>query len=300
VGEASGYRLSELPPANRIDQPAHLESAPQHPSTQVQQPTSDRQDAERPQPIDYGLDETLNLYWGSSADHYWQARHAAWPRWCYNIAGLAVWAVLIGGLSMTNKDTRFEGFIIIGVALACLPFGMLPSFVFNRLRERARPAREAYGQALQEYIKQEMAAREAAHEADLLKRSYWAFLNGYEFERATAKVMRKHHFTASVTSGSGDGGIDIDVTRNGLKGVVQCKAHTSCVGPHVVRDLYGVIHHCGADFGIIVSRGGFTRGAHDFRRDKPILFLNTDDLIAMQEGRDVLAGAFTRTETCDD
>jgi hypothetical protein len=36
VGEASGYRLSELPPANRIDQPAHLESAPQHPSTQVQ------------------------------------------------------------------------------------------------------------------------------------------------------------------------------------------------------------------------------------------------------------------------
>jgi Restriction endonuclease. len=84
---------------------------------------------------------------------------------------------------------------------------------------------------------------------------------------------------------------------NALKGVVQCKAHVACVGPHVVRDLYGVIHHCGADFGIIVSRGGFTRGAHDFRRDKPILFLETDDLIAMQEGRDVLASAFSRKDT---
>jgi hypothetical protein len=38
---------------------------------------------------------------------------------------------------------------------------------------------------------------------------------------------------------------------------------------------------------------GFTRGAHDFRSDKPILFIDTDDLIAMQEGRDVLAKAFS-------
>lgn len=37
-------------------------------------------------------------------------------------------------------------------------------------------------------------------------------------------------------------------------------------GPHVVHDLYDVIHHSGA--------------------------LDTDDLIAMQEGRDVLAKAF--------
>jgi Restriction endonuclease len=56
-----------------------------------------------------------------------------------------------------------------------------------------------------------------------------------------------------------------------------------------------VIHHCGADFGIIVSRGGFTRGAIDFARDKSIMFLNTDDLIVMQEGRDVLAKAFSNS-----
>jgi hypothetical protein len=79
--------------------------------------------------------------------------------------------------------------------------------------------------------------------------------------------------------------------------VVQCKAHVNCVGPSVVRDLYGVIHHSGAAFGIVVSRGGFTRGAIDFARDKPILFLDTADLIDMQEGRDVLAKAFTRTDT---
>ena len=129
------------------------------------------------------------------------------------------------------------------------------------------------------------------------KRSYWTFLDGYSFERATAEVLNKHQFNAFVTPGSGDGGVDIQVTRNGLKGVVQCKAHMARVGPHVVRDLYGVIHHLRADFGIIVSLGGFSKGAVDFRRDKPILFVDIDDLIAMQEGRDVLAKAFTRTET---
>ena len=155
-------------------------------------------------------------------------------------------------------------------------------------------------QAAKQYAQKEAArdaARQAARDAELRKRSYWAFLDGYAFERATAEVMQKHQFTAMVTPGSGDGGVDIQVTRNGLKGVVQCKAHVACVGPHVVRDLYGVIHHCGADFGIIVSRGGFTRGAVEFARDKPILFLDISDLIAMQEGRDVLASAFSDSQS---
>jgi restriction endonuclease len=139
----------------------------------------------------------------------------------------------------------------------------------------------------------EAAARAAAHEAELRKRSYWTFLDGYAFERATAEVLNKHQFNAIVTPGSADGGVDIQVRRNGLRGVVQCKAHMACVGPHVVRDLYCVIHHSRADFGVIVSLGGFTRGAVEFARDKPILFVDLDDLIAMQEGRDVLAAAFS-------
>jgi hypothetical protein len=61
------------------------------------------------------------------------------------------------------------------------------------------------------------------------------------------------------------------------------------------RDLFGVIHHSRADFGIIVSRGGFTKGAVDFARNKPIFLIDTSDLIAMQEGRDVLASGFKLT-----
>jgi hypothetical protein len=213
-----------------------------------------------------------------------------------NLAALAVWALIISICMMLNKDQRLNGVITFGVGSLIIFCGLLPAILHRRLREKASHALESYWQALHAYDKAkaeaEAAARAAARDAELRKRSYWMFLDGYAFESATAEVLNKHQFSARVTRGSGDGGVDIEVTRNDRKGVVQCKAHVSCVGPHVVRDLYGVVHHCRANFGIIVSRGGFSRGAIEFARDKPILFLDISDLIAMQEGRDVLAAAF--------
>ena len=155
----------------------------------------------------------------------------------------------------------------------------------------------AFEEALRSHHLYKIAAYEAEQALLKRKRSYWESLDGYSFERATAEVLNKHQFNARVTRGSADGGVDIEVRRTDRKGVVQCKAHVACVGPHVVRDLYGVIHHSGANFGIIVSRGGFTRGAVEFAKDKPIYFLDTSDLIAMQEGRDVLAKAFIPKQT---
>jgi hypothetical protein len=292
--------------------------------------TSETQEAGRPQPIDYGLThDDLNLY--SDLRTCWWCRlddgkviqcrgtrlrpdekYKKGRRWfcvlhplyacAEKAAGFAFFALLFGGLMTTSgQDSRLVGLILLGFGLACVPFAILPGVFLKQLRARASPRLIAYWQAVERYDKEkaaiEEAARAAARDAELRKRSYWEFLDGYAFERATAEVLQRHQFNPRVTRGSADGGVDIEVTRGGWKGVVQCKAHVACVGPHVVRDLYGVIHHSGADFGIIVSRGGFTQGAVDFARNKPIFFVDTSDLIAMQEGRDVLAKAFTRTDT---
>jgi HJR/Mrr/RecB family endonuclease len=135
---------------------------------------------------------------------------------------------------------------------------------------------------------------EAAAERAILRRktSYWESLNGYEFELATAEVLKLFQFNPIVTKGSADGGVDIEVIRNGMQGVVQCKAHAMPVGPHVIRDLFGVMNHEGCSFGIIVSRSGFTTGAHDFAKGKSLFLIDIFDLIAMQEGTDVLADKF--------
>ena len=277
--------------------------------------------AQRPLPVDYGLTyDDLNLY--DRLGKWWRLddgntipcvgtrpddKYKKGRRWfgilrrqqarMESIGGLGFWALFIGVFMTFGKESRQAGLITVGVGGACFLFGLiLPGYLIKRAQQRASPALIAYWQAIDRYDREkaaiEEAARKAARDAELRKRSYWTFLDGYAFERATAEVLNKHHFNAVVTPGSADGGIDIEVTRNGLRGVVQCKAHMACVGPHVVRDLYGVIHHTRASFGIMVSLGGFSKGAVEFARDKPILFVNLDDLIAMQEGKDVLAAAF--------
>ena len=292
---------------------------------------------ERPQPVDYGLTyydlhfEILGSPFGDSKPRD-ALKYKTQDQWLSFLASwmflIAVWfplyclffAALVAAAKPINDGMLVAAFFLGMIVPGFMP-GMLVLFpvclavqgVANNCMsayKRRHPSAgyREYQRALrlhEEYVDAEIAAankarqaaREAARDAELRKRSYWTFLDGYGFERATAEVLNKHQFNAWVTPGSGDGGVDIRVTRNGLKGIVQCKAHMACVGPHVVRDLYGVIHHTRADFGIIVSLGGFTKGASDFRRDKPILFVDLDDLIAMQEGRDVLAAAFSESPT---
>jgi len=261
--------------------------------------------ANYPQPIDYGLTrDDVNLHTGQrlyrlddnvtyKEGRRWFGRVTA----CFpdgaNAFAWAFYLLLFGGLMTSGKDSRKVGVILLGLGLVCVVCAIVPGAVIAYQRKHPCPGLPLFEEALRRHHLYQIAAYEAEQEQQKLKRSYWEFLDGYAFEGATAEVLKKHQFNPIVTRGSADGGIDIEVTRNGLRGVVQCKAHVSSVGPSVVRDLYGVIHHCGANFGIIVSRGGFSRGAIDFARDKPILFLDVSDLIAMQEGRDVLAAAFS-------
>jgi Restriction endonuclease len=267
--------------------------------------------AERPQPIDYGLSrDDVCIHRGryplNDDLKYREERFHEWG-WIFLVAfvlyicacGAALYLHSSGQLKGSSSQLWQLAIVAAPASLMCsfMLFAMSEGFVNAYRHRRSRPGYLRYQEELALHELYQTTAQAAAHEAQqaLLrkKRLYWEFLDGYEFERATAEVLKGHQFNPRVTPGSADGGIDIEVTRGGLKGIVQCKAHVACVGPHVVRDLYGVIHHYGADFGIIVSRGGFSRGAIDFAREKPILFLDVSDLIAMQGGRDVLAAAFS-------
>jgi hypothetical protein len=274
-----------------------------------------REYAQRPQPVNYGLSRhDLYIHRGRyplNDDLAYREKEFNEWRWIFFVAFI-IYACACGGMLYLHDSGQFKGTSsqIVQLALVLAPvsligsmmlFSMTEGFVNAYRRRRSEPGYLMYKEALWLHELWQSTAQAAAHEAEQAilrkKRSYWEFLDGYAFERATAEVLKRHQFNPMVTSGSADGGVDIEVTRNGLRGVVQCKAHVASVGPHVVRDLYGVIHHCGASFGIIVSRGGFSRGAIDFARDKPILFLDVSDLIKMQEGVDVLREAFTRKGT---
>lgn len=80
-----------------------------------------------------------------------------------------------------------------------------------------------------------------------IQEEYWWSLGGYGLEQEVASLYTKQGFKCALTSGSGDGGVDLILRRDGRTIIVQCKAHRKPVGPHVIRDLHGTLIKSKAD-----------------------------------------------------
>ncbi len=63
--------------------------------------------------------------------------------------------------------------------------------------------------------------------------------------------------------------------------VVQCKRHGKPAGPAFVRDLYGAMQHEHADGAILACTGGFTDGAYDFAKGKPMRLLDLPAILLL-------------------
>lgn len=94
-------------------------------------------------------------------------------------------------------------------------------------------------------------------------------LNGMswrDFERLVSEAFRLQGFGVEENNNGGaDGGVDLVLTKDGKKYLVQCKQWKARqVGVEVVRELYGVIAAKGATGGYVVTSGRFTDDAKAF------------------------------------
>lgn len=103
-----------------------------------------------------------------------------------------------------------------------------------------------------------------------------------DFEIAIGERFRRQGFQVFETARGADGGVDLELRREGELALVQCKhwkAHR--VGVDVVRQLYGVMADQGATAGFVVTTGRFTDPATAFARDKNITLLGGKELAGL-------------------
>jgi HJR/Mrr/RecB family endonuclease len=106
-------------------------------------------------------------------------------------------------------------------------------------------------------------------------------MDPYEFEAYIAELFKKLGYRAEAVGGSHDGGIDVEIEKDGVKGYIQCKKYiTSTVGVSEVRDFYGAL----ADKIIngqayFITTNKFTLEAVKFAEDKPIELVDSFGLI---------------------
>lgn len=116
------------------------------------------------------------------------------------------------------------------------------------------------------------------------KRQWWWTLDGWQFEHEVARVFRLNGYNATVTKGSGDGGVDIILTNGGYKAIVQCKHYQNPVPPEPCRALWGCKDDFNADEVIMVASSGLTTASAKFIQNKPTFkVMNLDDIITMSE-----------------
>ncbi len=104
-----------------------------------------------------------------------------------------------------------------------------------------------------------------------------------DFERLVSEAFRRQGYTVEETGlGGADGGIDLILRRNGKRTLVQCKQWKRDKVPvNVVREMYGLLAHHGADEVRIATLGGYTPDATRFAAGKPIELIDGATLLAM-------------------
>ena len=190
------------------------------------------------------------------------------------------------------------GFVIVGI-----PMHFTAAFVWREIERSSnnlaklssyqrdlakyeseiKEEQEAYERALQEYLTAENVRKEAASARLSKSEEFWRSLGGPDFEIEVEWLYKRLGFHVETTPTSGDAGVDLIVRRERTVTIVQCKAYKSPAGPAIARELFGTMVHFGVDRGVLACTGGFTRGVHEFVREKNIELLDAVDLARMAQ-----------------
>lgn len=112
-----------------------------------------------------------------------------------------------------------------------------------------------------------------------LSKEYWFKLDPYDFEKEVALWFRNKGYETTLTSKSGDGGIDIVLKYNEEETYVQCKRFTkSKVDRPTLNALYGVMCADNIKHGIVACLIGATNEAKQFAKKVGIKIITINEL----------------------
>ena len=88
-------------------------------------------------------------------------------------------------------------------------------------------------------------------------------MSGLEFESVVADIFTKMGFKAEVTKASGDQGIDVIATKNGIRYGIQAKCYSGQVGNSAIQEAVAGKSYYSLDKVIVITNNYFTKSAVD-------------------------------------
>ena len=104
-------------------------------------------------------------------------------------------------------------------------------------------------------------------------------MDGHEFEYFCAELLKKVGYTdVKVTPGSGDQGVDVLATKDGVKYAIQCKNYISSVSNTPVQEVAAGKMFYGCHVGVVITNSQFTPGAAELAEATNVLLWDRNKL----------------------
>ena len=107
-------------------------------------------------------------------------------------------------------------------------------------------------------------------------------MDGLRFEQFCADIVRNNGYeNVTVTSGSGDQGVDVIAYRDGIKYGIQCKCYSSPIGNRAVQEVFAGKTFYQCHVGIVMTNNYFTDAAIELAQRNGIILWDRDKLLQM-------------------
>ncbi len=199
-----------------------------------------------PRKSDNILDSLATLPWWASVI----AASFIYVVMAFLVPAIAGGNVLLGGIAEMSSRLAPYGFLLF---LLPVPFSL-----FNALRKRQQ--------------------LDAQQDINSIRDLSWR-----RFEELVGEAYRRQGYRVIENDSAGpDGGIDLVISRQGKRYLVQCKQWRSQkVGVKVVREMFGLVTAERAAGGIVITSGQFTRDASGFADGKSLELVDGKKLAAL-------------------
>lgn len=173
------------------------------------------------------------------------------------------------------------GTMVIGIFLGVPLFGIAryAELLLTPLRSNEFKKALKYDLAFSKY---KVAKKEYDLWHILRQEEFWRSLDGHSFENAVGNLFIKMGYDVEATPRTGDGGVDLILTKGSEKTVVQCKAHNKKIPIGTARELSAALRDFNADRAIIACLEGVTKPVVEYIQDKPIRVMDVGEIVRLQ------------------
>lgn len=103
-------------------------------------------------------------------------------------------------------------------------------------------------------------------------------MTGYEFENFIAELFSKTGYQTEVTKASGDQGIDVIVSKNGIKIGIQTKCYSGVVSNRAIQEAVAGKNFYRLDRAMVITNSSFTKSAQKLARANSIVLWDRNTL----------------------